>query len=66
MRGHFRLVTLVLLCAVYGSGCGASMYDSPKPSTPGAEPFVAKGKLKAEMQAKAAGKKVPGRSATGP
>jgi hypothetical protein len=45
------------------------MYDAPKPPPPGEEPFIAKGKLKSDMEAKAKmkaqqadkNKKVPGR-----
>lgn len=50
---------IVLLLASLGPGCGGSMYDSPP--KPEGEAFVAKGKLKAEEAAKAAGKKVPAR-----
>ena len=49
---RFRLVMIVLLSAALVPGCGGSMYDAPKPAA-GEEPFIAKGKLKSDMEAKA-------------
>jgi hypothetical protein len=44
---------IVLLGAPLIPGCGGSMYDPPKPPAADEEPFIAKGKLKSDMEAKA-------------
>lgn len=50
---RFRSIVVVLLLAPLVPGCGGSMYESPAPPPPGEEPFIAKGKLKSDMEAKA-------------
>jgi len=58
-----RPVAAALTCALFCVGCGGNLYTPA--SAPEKEPFVAKGKLKAEMDAKNAlkkqGKSVPAR-----
>ena len=51
-RRRFRWVMIVLWAAPLIPGCGGSMYDPPKPVAPGEKPFIAKGKLKSDMEAK--------------
>jgi hypothetical protein len=62
-RGHYALVTIVLFCATHVAGCGEGIDYNP-PSADG-KPFIAKGKLKSDEEAKAKiaaeGKKGPAR-----
>jgi hypothetical protein len=52
-RHRFRWVMIVVLGAPMVPGCGGSIYDPPKPPAAGEQPFISKGKLKADMDAKA-------------
>jgi hypothetical protein len=51
-RRRFQWVLILFLGVPLIPGCGGSIYDPPKPLEPGEKKFIAKGKLKSDMEAK--------------